>query len=226
MAYTDYPNVAAPSNWDEARSGVFTVSTPELTIDLDSPPLSGALPTWDGTKYATVTDPGSPPEIPPTYAYHKYLFVSNTLFDLDDLYIDYTPFSSDNIAVTLYDSGGEVFVNPGNPAQSAFLVTDPNYWGTSPNATVIGVDDTGDTRRVSRIMWVTGLGESATYAPIVLTGVKAIALCGPDDNPQGRPTHLYGIYGVGESAEVQFWTGIDSMSDRLWPFKKRMTEIF
>lgn len=238
MAYTDFPNVIRAPLWSGPSCGVFTSSTPS-SLDYGSLGFLSPLPTWNSGWYGQLdpSDPGPPytPESPAVYQSYSYLFVATGLLRVNDLYIDSTPLNSDNVAVSLYGSDGQPLLHPTDPLQSAYLITDWNYWATSPNVTVLDEDtETFQTRRVSRVMWADTSVNPTVYTPLGLDGVKAIAISGAGDYPQGRPTKLYGIYGPELSSEVPFWTEFSGSPDTNnldaafnWPFsKQRLTELF
>lgn len=236
MAYTDFANVIRAPIWDGAKTGVFTSAAPS-SLDYGALGFISPLPAWDGEKYAqkSATDPGPPytAENKAVYDAFSYLFVATALFDTQDLYVDSTPKSSDNVSVRLYGSDGQLLVNPDNPLQTAVL-NDWDYWASNPRTIQIAEDpETFQWRRVHRLMWADTSVSPTVYTPVVLSGVKAMVICGAGDYPQGRPTHLYGIYGIGASADVPFWTGFEGDrtdnygSGPIWPYiGKRQTELF
>lgn len=229
MAYTDFANVIRAPIWDSAKTGVFSSYAPS-TLDYGNLEWVTPLPAWDGEKYAqlSATDTGPPYtfEDPANYDAFGYLFVATALFDTQDLYVDSTPLSSDNVNVLLYGSDGQLLVSPDNPLSVAWLYTASTEF-------LDGDPETFQSRRVQRLMWADTSVYPTVYTPVVLSGVKAMIICGNGDYPQGRPTHLYGIYGIGSSAEVPFWTGFDGDrtdnygSGPIWPYVgKRLTELF
>lgn len=102
MAYTDFANVIAPINWDQAQSGIIIGSGSgggNLTSvqALYTHDLSDF---WDGSKYDFEDGVGAFDAM--------IVLVSQELFDTTEIYIDQEPSSSDGPAVTLYGTDGEI----------------------------------------------------------------------------------------------------------------------
>lgn len=201
MAYTDYPNLAAPSFWDAGLSGIHgsPVGTTPANLAAALAQVTDTLASaWDGTKYTLPDFPGT----------GRILLVAPTLFDTLEIYLDVeTQDGGTSPGITLYGTDGEPL------PETEFQTGDPD-----------GGDVVSGDRRIFEIMYESD--PAPIYSPMVYSGVKALLITGVNDYPQGMPVFLYGLYGAGVSAETQFWTGFEGVSNVIWPFRKRMTEIF
>jgi len=241
MAYTDFANIVAPSFWDEAQSGVYSIgasavpSTLAEALALVAEPLASR---WNGTRYEYLRpevpdDPGTPEDdsAPEFYDQFAVLLVFPAILACNEIYIDQLSFDSDSPSVTFYGTDGNILGKPGDPLTPAYLLYGKDSEEVAP------VEDTeagGGFRRMYRLFWGDPFAE--TPEPVVADGIKAILISGFFDFLQGRPKRLYGLYGPVQSGEVPFWKDFSGQSNvgggfgiggPQWPFQgNRLTELF
>lgn len=218
MAHTDNPNIAAPSNWVDAASGLLDFALPVEPPNMEGP-VSGILAAtkyaslasgWDGSKYdLPAIDVGEG-----SFNIHSLFVTFPEPISASAIYLDSAPFDpvqdyGNWPTFWAYGSDGLALYYPGQirPKIGGMSGSEPIPDGTGYPISV----DAPTRRTILRCTLFGSEWDDEDLGPMI--GIKSLLLT--SILQVGAPTKVFGIYVEGaDVVPPAFWTGFNKTRER------------